>query len=98
MNLRQRINRLKREITPEDEPRPVVLLHNNPETARRGLKSEREGLIGGERYEAGSNETTREFHNRLVGVARARGAYVVSIGYEPPLPARYNLDSPIIVD
>jgi len=47
------------------------------------MASEREALIGTEVFEASSDESTKAFHARIVRIARERGEYFVSIGYEP---------------
>lgn len=108
MSLKQRINRLTREVTPEDHSRLVVLISGDPEPHRilgRSLSS-REAMIEGELFEAAEGESEKQFHRRLVAIARERivsldrGIRTVSIGDdEPELECRYNLDgSPITVN
>jgi hypothetical protein len=105
VNLRQRINRLKREITPpEDEPM-VVFMSGNPEPTRRLGRSMggREAMIGGELFEALDGESVKQFHRRLAGIARERVAgldcrmTIVSVGDDEPQPVcRYDREGTLI--
>jgi hypothetical protein len=96
MRLKQRINRLRRQVTPpEDEPRPVAAICNNPEAVRLGfdLTSERMALIGTELFEAAEEESTRAFHDRLAEIARSRNVMVISVGSDTPMmESRYDAD------
>jgi hypothetical protein len=104
VSLKQRIDRLKRQVTPEDEPRPVVLIIGCPEASRLGfdLRSERMAMIRSngvaEPFEAEANETTKAFHRRLCRIARSRNVFIVSVGSdEPQKVSRYNLDGSLRV-
>jgi hypothetical protein len=102
LSLAQRVRRLRRDLTPpEDEPRPVVLLHGNPEIGRLlwlgelppgTMASEREAMVGSEVFAAADGETTNAFYHRMVSVARQRGVCLVSIGYASACEAPSNLD------
>lgn len=110
MNLKQRVNRLRREVTAleEDEQPIVVLLSGDPEPHRllgRSL-SAREAMIGSEVFAAKDGETIKAFHRRLVALARERriasgvtsGIAVVSVGDDTPeLPCRYDAEGKLIV-
>jgi hypothetical protein len=72
--------------------RPVILTFNDPEVGRLqwlgqlpagAMVSEREAMIGLDLFEASSDETTKDFHARMVRTAREWGVFWVSIGYEP---------------
>jgi hypothetical protein len=103
LSLKQRINRLKREVAAaEDESRPiVVLLFGDPEVHRllgRQMSS-REGMIGSELFTAIDGESEGQFHRRLAKIARERIAglghkvTIVSVGDDEPVKeCLYNLD------
>jgi hypothetical protein len=86
LNLKQRINRLKRQVTLEDERPQVTAILNSPEAVRLGFDlTSRMALVGTELFEAAEEEPTLAFHNRLVEVARARGAFVIALGSDEPV-------------
>jgi hypothetical protein len=101
VSLRQRINRLKRQVTPDEQRPPVVAIINNPEATRLGFDlTEREALIASEVVRALDGETLKAFHDRICGIARERNVMLISVGSDAPVAvARYNLDgSPVTVN
>jgi hypothetical protein len=84
--------RLKRDREADDQP-IVVLIQNDPEVHQRLGRSlsGREAMIGSELFSAGPNESVKQFHRRLVQVARERivelerGIRTVSIGDDEPV-------------
>ena len=92
--------RLKREREARDQPL-VVLISGDPEPHRllgRSLSS-REAMIGTEVFEALDGESEKQFHRRLVAIARERivsldrGVRTVSIGDDTPeLECRYDAE------
>jgi hypothetical protein len=105
LSLKQRINRLRREVTPEDQSPIVVFVSGDPEPHRllgRSLGG-REAMIGSEVFSALDGESEGQFHRRLAKIARERsvgldrGVTIVSIGDDEPQPVcRYNLDGTLI--
>ena len=104
MSLKQRINRLRREVAPpEDQSRVVVFVYGDPEPPRllgRSLSS-REAMIGNEVFETLDGESEGQFHRRLGKIARERrsenGVTIISVGDDEPQPVcRYNLDGTLI--
>jgi hypothetical protein len=99
MNLKQRIAKLKREVTPpEENPVVMVQVSGNPDAGRVGpMVSEREGLVGGEYFAASPDETTQQFHARLKAHYRqtkARGCVVLGHpgNAAPPAEPIFNAD------
>jgi hypothetical protein len=103
LSLKQRINRLRREVAAleEDQQPVVVLLYGNPEPTRllgRQMSS-REAMIGTEVFSALDGESEGQFHRRLASIARERivgldrKITIISICSEEPVKvARFNAD------
>ena len=99
MNLKQRIVKLKREVTPPEQ-NPVVLVAvegNSAACPERPMVSTREAEIGGEYFVASADETTQQFHARLKALyreANARGCVI--LGHPgnamPPAEPIFNAD------
>ena len=75
MSLKQRINRLRREVTPPEDQSPIVVfVYGDPEPTRllgRSLGG-REAMIGSEVFLALDGESEGQFHRRLAKIARER--------------------------
>jgi hypothetical protein len=104
LSLKQRINRLRREVAPpEDEQPMVVFIIGSPESTRRLGRhlTRHEALVGssGELFTAAPTETEKQFRIRMANIARAsvkgldRKLVVVSIGSDTVMAESiFNLD------
>ena len=98
--------RLKREREAQDQP-VVALVSGDPESTRilGRQMSAREAMIGDQLCEAEPNEGLRQFHRRMVAIARerriksgvTRGVAIVSIGDDEEQPVcRFDAEGKLI--
>jgi hypothetical protein len=103
LSLAQRVRRLKREVTPEEEnPIVLVVIEGNPDACpERPMVSAREAMIGDTHHVPLDGESTADFHARLKQVYRATNARgLIVLGHPdnaapPPRPI-FNVEGALI--
>ena len=62
---------------------PLIAIAGDPEAVRlKFLFSDRQAMVGDDRFEALDGEETCAFHDRLQRIARERGAKTIELGHE----------------